>query len=64
MALLGIVAAVAGLPVLLAPATVRTTFALRATPQMTYVLRIVGTMLLMLGLTLLLFAFVFWQTTG
>lgn len=64
MSLLGVAAVVAGLPVLLAPAWVRATFGLRATPQGAYILRIVGTMLASLGLILLVFAAVYWGASA
>lgn len=63
MSLLGVAVAIAGLPLLLAPGFVRTTFGLRATPQMAYVLRIAGTMVSSLGLILLVFAWVY-QAAG
>ena len=63
MSLLGVAVAVAGLPLLLAPGFVRATFGLRPTPQMVYVLRIVGTMLASLGLILLVFAWTY-QAAG
>ena len=63
MGLLGVVLALAGLPPLLRPATVRATFGLKSSPQMTYILRIVGTMLAALGLILLTFSAAFWRAT-
>ena len=62
MSLLGVAIAGAGAPVLLRPEWVRATFGLRASPQMTYILRIVGTMLASLGLILIVFAGVYWRS--
>jgi hypothetical protein len=64
MALLGAVVGITGLPVLLRPDSVRRALGLRATPQMVYILRIVGTMLTALGLILLVLAFTFWSTAA
>lgn len=64
MSLLGILAGAIGLPALLYPATVRATFGLRDTPQIAYVLRIVGAMLASLGLILLVFAGSYWAAAG
>ncbi len=63
MSLLGILAATAGVPLLVTPATVRATFGLRSTPEIAYVLRIVGAMLATLGLILFAFAFAYWRAT-
>jgi len=57
---LGVLFLVAGMTALFAPGFVRATFALRSTPQMVYVLRIVGVMLASLGLVLIVFARSFW----
>ena len=57
---LGLAIAVLGLPLLAAPGFVRATFGLRPTPQMAYVLRIVGTMVTSLGLILVVFAWSYW----
>jgi hypothetical protein len=62
MALLGLFIGAIGLPVLLRPHATRTLLGLKNTPQMTYILRIVGTMLTALGLVLLVFAITFWKT--
>lgn len=64
MALLGIVAGGLGLPVLLRPEGTRHALGLKNTPQMTYILRITGTMLAALGLILVVFAVTFWSTGG
>ena len=61
MALLGLTAGALGLPVLLRPDAVRARLGLKNTPQMTYILRIVGTMLAALGLILIVFATTFWK---
>ena len=61
MALLGLSAGALGLPVLLRPDAVRARLGLKNTPQMTYILRIVGTMLAALGLILIVFATTFWK---
>lgn len=57
---LGLLAGALGLPALLRPAAVRALLGLRASPQMVYVLRIVGTMLAALGLILIVFATSYW----
>ena len=62
MALLGTVAGGLGLPVLLRPEGARRALGLKNTPQMTYILRITGTMLAALGLILITFAVTFWST--
>ena len=62
MVALGALASLLGLPLLLDPATVRYHLALRNTPQMVYILRIVGTMLAALGLILFVFAATWWHT--
>ena len=62
MALIGLVIGAAGLPVLLRPAATRALLGLKNTPQMVYILRIVGTMLATLGLVLIVFAITFWKT--
>ncbi|WP_442678513.1 hypothetical protein ACSBM8_13420 [Sphingomonas sp. ASY06-1R] len=62
MAMLGLLFGLMGLPVLLRPAATRTLLGLKNTPQMVYILRIVGTMLAALGLVLIVFALTFWKT--
>jgi hypothetical protein len=62
MALLGLFIGAIGLPVLLRPQATRALLGLKNSPQMTYILRIVGTMLTALGLVLLVFAITFWKT--
>lgn len=62
MALLGLLFGAIGLPVLLRPATTRALLGLKNSPQMVYILRIVGTMVTALGLVLLVFAITFWKT--
>ena len=62
MALIGLFFGIAGLPVLLRPAATRNVLGLKNTPQMVYILRIVGTMLATLGLVLIVFAITFWKT--
>jgi hypothetical protein len=57
---LGLLFLVAGAPMLFAPGFVRATFSLRASPQMVYVLRIVGVMVASLGLVLIVFARSYW----
>jgi hypothetical protein len=61
MALLGLVAGAIGLPVLVRPDAARRLLGLKDSGQMTYILRIAGTMLTALGLILLVFAFTFWK---
>ena len=63
MSLLGILAAGAGMPLLVTPATVRATFGLRATPEIAYILRIVGAMLAALALIMFAFALAYWRAT-
>ena len=64
MDLLGVALLVVGLPLLLAPGFVRSSFRLRATPQMAYVLRICGTMIASLGLVLMVFARSYWAASS
>ncbi|HWI87037.1 MAG TPA: hypothetical protein VNT42_12045 [Sphingomonas sp.] len=64
MALLGILIGGIGLPVLLVPGAVRARLGLKNTPPMIYILRILGTMLVALGLILIVFAMVFWKTAA
>lgn len=61
MALLGLTAGALGLPVLVRPDAARARLGLKSSPQMTYILRIVGTMLAALGLILVVFAVTFWK---
>lgn len=61
MALLGMIAGVIGLPTLIRPAAARRLLGLKDSGQMTYILRIAGTMLTALGLILIVFAFTFWK---
>lgn len=61
MAGLGVLSGLLGLAILFAPATMRRLAALRDTPQMVYVQRIVGTMLAALGLILIVFSTAFWR---
>ena len=63
MVALGVLASLLGLPMLVDPAGVRRRLGLRNTPQMTYILRIVGTMFASLGLILFVFAATWWRTT-
>jgi uncharacterized protein YjeT (DUF2065 family) len=63
MGLLGLLCLLFGLPVLLRPDAVRRALGFRDAPQMTYILRITGTMLTALGLILLVFAFSYWKAT-
>ena len=64
MALLGVVIGGIGLPVLLRPQATRALLGLKDSPQMAYILRIVGTMLTALGLVLIVFAITFWKTAS
>ena len=61
MGLLGLIAGALGLAVLARPDKVRLALGLKSTPQMTYILRITGTMLAALGLILVVFAVTFWK---
>ena len=61
MGLLGLFSGLLGLPLLLRPAAVRGALGLKNTPQMTYILRITGTMLAALGMILIVFAVTFWK---
>ena len=61
MALLGLVAGALGLPVLIRPGAARRLLGLEDSGQMTYILRITGTMLTALGLILVVFAITFWK---
>lgn len=61
MALLGVLFGLLGLPTLLRPAALRGWLGLKNTPQMAYILRIVGTMLVAMGLILLVFSTVYWK---
>ena len=61
MALLGLIVGALGLPVLARPDKVRVALGLKNTPQMTYILRITGTMLAALGMILIVFAVTFWK---
>ena len=63
MAALGVLAGMIGLPMLLRPADVRRTFGWSETPQLVYILRIVGTMFAAMGLILLTFSFAYWHAT-
>ena len=58
---LGLLAAALGLPVLLRPAATRAVLGLKDSPQMVYILRIVGTMLAALGLILIVFSTAYWK---
>ncbi|WP_420138206.1 hypothetical protein [Sphingomonas sp.] len=62
MAGLGLLFGLMGLPVLLRPTATRALLGLKNSPQMVYILRIVGTMLAALGLVLIVFAITFWRT--
>ena len=64
MAALGVLAGMIGLPMLLRPAEMRRAFGWRATPQLVYILRIVGTMFAAMGLILLTFAFAYWHSAS
>ena len=64
MALLGLTAGALGLPVLVRPDAARARLGLKDSPQMTYILRIVGTMLAALGLILIVFATTFWRAAS
>jgi hypothetical protein len=64
MGLLGLIAGGLGLPVLARPEATRRLLGLKNTPQMTYILRITGTMLAALGLILIVFAAAFWSAQG
>ena len=64
MAALGVLAGMIGLPMLLRPGEVRRTFGWRETPQLVYILRIVGTMFAAMGLILLTFAFAYWRASA
>ena len=64
MGLLGLIVGALGLPVLARPDKVRIALGLKNTPQMTYILRITGTMLAALGLILIVFAAAFWSAQG
>ena len=64
MGLLGLIVGALGLPVLARPEATRRLLGLKSTPQMTYILRIVGTMLAALGLILMVFAGAFWSAQG
>ena len=61
MALLGLLAGALGLPVLIRPDAARRLLGLKDSGQITYILRIGGTMLTALGLILLVFALTFWK---
>jgi len=61
MALLGMIAGAIGLPVLSRPDATRRRLGLKDSGQMTYILRITGTMLTALGLILVVFAITFWK---
>ena len=61
---LGLLAAAMGLPTLLRPAAVRAALGLKDSPQMVYILRMVGTMLAALGLILIVFATVYWKAAA
>lgn len=61
MALLGLAAGALGLPVLVRPGAARRLLGLKDSGQMTYILRIAGTMLAALGLILVVFAITFWK---
>jgi len=61
MALLGLLAGALGLPVLIRPDAARRLLGLKDSGQVTYILRIGGTMLTALGLILLVFALTFWK---
>jgi len=61
MALLGLLAGALGLPVLIRPDAARRLLGLKESGQVTYILRIGGTMLTALGLILLVFALTFWK---
>lgn len=56
MALVGAVVGAVGWPLLTQPARVRRRMGWAATPQSTYILRIAGTILTVLGLVLIVFA--------
>lgn len=60
---LACLATLLGLLALVEPAAVRRRLALQDTPQMAYILRIVGTMLAALGLILFVFAATYWRAT-
>ena len=62
MVALGALAGYLGLPMLAQPAAFRRRWGLKESPQMTYILRIVGAMFASLGLILLVFAAVFWRS--
>jgi len=62
MAILGLLFGLLGLTLLLRPAATRALLGLENSPQMVYILRIVGTMLAALGLVLIVFALTFWKT--
>ncbi len=61
MVALGLLAGIVGLPMLTNPAATRRRWGLTDTPQMTYILRITGTMLAALGLILFVFAATYWR---
>jgi hypothetical protein len=61
MAALGALALFVGVPMLLQPALVRRRWGLKDTPQLAYILRIVGAMFTALGLTLFTFAATYWR---
>ena len=63
MEALAVLAALLGVPALLAPGAVRRRLGWRDTPQMVYILRIVGTMLSALALILFVFATAYWRAT-
>jgi len=60
---LGLLSAAMGLPALLRPDATRSLLGLKNTPQMVYILRIVGTMLAALGLILITFSTAYWRAT-
>ena len=57
---LGALGLLVGLPALLDPDEVRARLGIAESPQMVYILRIVGTMLAALGLILFVFATTYW----
>lgn len=64
MVALALLAGTLGIPMLANPASTRRRWGLRDTPQMTYILRITGTMLAALGLILFVFAATWWQAAS
>lgn len=64
MALLGVLFGLFGSQILFRPRIVRGVLGLTDSPEMVYIMRIVGTMLTALGLVLIVFALTFWKAAS